>query len=107
VVAAYLDDIITAKLLNAILVRGSDDASWSGNINDDSGNDSIGHFILSCFENSCVGQVYLWSTGDEYVIKPALKSAHDRVAVLMKVLFPEYLRTLRLCSYLFHVDNCR
>jgi hypothetical protein len=79
-----------------LFLRGTDDASWSGNINDDN-NDSIGHFILTCFEYSCVGQVYLWSTGDEYTIKPVLNEAHDRVAVLMKVSSPEHL--CALCLY--------
>ena len=70
--------------------RGIEDASWTGSIytNDNISNGSIGHFSLACFEESCVAQISLWTTGDEYVIKPVLRNnGHARTVTLMKVLY--------------------
>ena len=71
-------------------IRGIDDASWSGSIYNESANvryDSVGHFLLSCFEDSCVGTINLWTNGDKYVIKPMKqKNGGNRIASLMKVI---------------------
>ncbi len=63
------------------------DATWSGSIYEDShSSSSIGQFSLTCVKDSCVGQIYLWSTGQEYHIKPLIKDGQGGAATLMKAI---------------------
>ena len=67
-----------------LFIRGIADASWTGNVYDGAASDdSIGHFSLTCLEKSCVGHINLWTTGEEYVIKPGIRNG---TISLMKVL---------------------
>ena len=71
-----------------VIIRGIDDASWTGSVYDST--TSIGHFSLTCFENSCVGHINLWTTGEEYIIKPVIQNG---TVSLMKVVFIKNLCT--------------
>eukprot|EP01036_Dinobryon_divergens_P034662 gene34662-44818_t len=77
------DGEIISGIVEQCFYRGIDDASWTGSVYAGStSDDSIGHFSLTCLENSCVGHINLWTTGEEYIIKPVIRNG---TVSLMKV----------------------
>lgn len=88
-IGAQLVYISHNSLLNTVYIfdvrRDINDGSWSGSIYDDGV--VIGYFSLTCFENSCVGEINIWTTDEEFVINPVKKNGQVRAAALMKVLY--------------------
>eukprot|EP01036_Dinobryon_divergens_P035151 gene35151-45504_t len=77
------DGEIISGVVEQCYYRGIDDASWTGSVFAGStSDDSTGYFSLTCLKNSCIGHINLWTTGEEYVIKPGIRNG---AVSLMKV----------------------